>query len=220
MFKDIGPRLFTIGHFCGMGGLCGVLLITKMLSPFLLFWVALGIFVIAIGEEWRKISFSHFPKLFWGGVAFLAVWTVLVSILFYEIGWDMILMGITVAAITDHFAYVWGNIVRGPKLCPSISAQKTWSGFLGSILSTSFIFAHMVPMIWPQSFPRIPHYPFWFYIIICFFAHMGDLGESFLKRIIGVKDMSTVFPGHGGILDRVDSWMGVLFFFSLMHILL
>ena len=48
-------------------------------------------------------------------------------------------------------------------------------------------------------------------------AHVGYLYESFIKRQVGVKDMGHVFPGHGGILDRVDSWMGTLLFLALVN---
>ncbi len=214
MFKDMHLRLLTIGHFCAMGGLCGVLLMTKMVSASLLFWILLGTFVISASREWRQKTLPRFPKFFWRGMVFMALWTLCIALLFHHKGWGAVLVGIASAVTTDYCAYMWGNLLGGPKLCPAISHKKTWTGFILSLLSTWVIFSWIIPVVGLSSY--VPQYPHGCYLMMGVCAHMGDLGESFLKRHMGIKDMGDVFPGHGGILDRTDSWFGTLLFLALL----
>lgn len=86
-------------------------------------------------------------------------------------------------------------------IAPSISPKKSWEGFIGSQLLSlliSFLFAGMVlGLSWP--------YVIALGVLSPVFATMGDFAESLLKRDLGVKDMGSIFPGHGGMLDRLDS---------------
>ena len=103
---------------------------------------------------------------------------------------------------TDIGAYIFGKFIGGYKLAPAISPNKTWAGFFGGIVSaviSSFIF-------------KIIFYPelmILFIVLACLtisiIGQIGDLFESWCKRKLGVKDTSNIIPGHGGILDRVDS---------------
>ena len=94
--------------------------------------------------------------------------------------------------LNDTSAYISGKIFKGPLIIPSISPKKTWSGTSISIfISTSFIYYFYTNLI------------FAFILSILFF--FGDIYFSFIKRINNIKDFSNLFPGHGGILDRIDS---------------
>jgi phosphatidate cytidylyltransferase len=105
----------------------------------------------------------------------------------------------------DIFAYFGGKVIGGPKVAEGLSPKKTWSGiFTGTLagacagLGCGYLF-HT-----PQDL-RVA----WFAIgaLIAITGLMGDLFESFLKRRFGVKDASRLIPGHGGVLDRIDSLM-------------
>ena len=100
----------------------------------------------------------------------------------------------------DIGAYVVGTTLKGPKLAPRISPNKTWAGLLGAIVFavlTSLAFAHYVE----------PKWSLWLGIaggVLAVVAQCGDLLESKIKRYLNIKDSSNLIPGHGGILDRVD----------------
>ncbi len=104
---------------------------------------------------------------------------------------------------TDIGAYFTGSLLKGPKLCPRISPNKTWAGFFGGIIIAlgigySFLTLLNITLITSISV---------FLIIVLFSvsAHSGDLIESAAKRYFKIKDAGQLIPGHGGVLDRLDS---------------
>lgn len=117
---------------------------------------------------------------------------------------------ICITSFTDTGAYCVGRIFKGPKLCPKISPQKTWSGFFGGILFANIAYFLIRKLFLIYSFgsdllmSTIMN-NFIIVQVIVFSAIVGDLLESFFKRRIGVKDIGKIFPGHGGMLDRFDS---------------
>jgi len=112
--------------------------------------------------------------------------------------------------LNDISAYIFGKSFGKHKLCENISPNKTWEGSLGA-LAISMI----LPWVLHFSFPHFG----WFQLVLTGLivgigGQLGDLIISFIKRDIGVKDMGALIPGHGGILDRIDSMIFVapLFF--------
>lgn len=119
------------------------------------------------------------------------------------VGWMLLLFVITWAA--DIFAFLVGSALKGPKLWPRFSPNKTWSGFFGGLVGamlSAVAFAELTPLdlTWPSA------------AVVGLLGGLatmaGDLWESMLKRRFGVKDSGDLIPGHGGLLDRVD---GLLF---------
>ncbi len=108
----------------------------------------------------------------------------------------------------DTFAYFVGSRVGGIKLCPHISPNKTVSGAVGGLVA-SVLLAGIVGVIFQACVPDIPFPPFWANMLAGLFGglagQMGDLFASMVKRHCGVKDFGSIFPGHGGMLDRLDS---------------
>ena len=106
--------------------------------------------------------------------------------------------------INDTFAYLVGKTFGKHKLFEKISPKKTIEGFLGGAVFT-IAFSFFIPMLfgWVKEDNR------WIWIvqaiIIVIFATLGDLVESKFKRSANVKDSGNIMPGHGGILDRLDS---------------
>ena len=98
-------------------------------------------------------------------------------------------------------------------LCSRVSPKKTWEGFVGGV-----ILAVMVTVIggvhFPLSFQQYSYLIF-LTLITALFSVVGDLGVSMLKRMINVKDTGNIFPGHGGMLDRMDSVMSATVVFAL-----
>jgi phosphatidate cytidylyltransferase len=127
--------------------------------------------------------------------------------------WTLAFLIIVVSV--DTGAYVSGlNFGKHP-MAPKISPKKTWEGFAGAALAS--IIAGVLLSLF------MLHQPWWFGLIvgpiILVTATLGDLGESHIKRTIGVKDMSSWLAGHGGFLDRLDSILPSALVMYLLYIL-
>lgn len=127
--------------------------------------------------------------------------------------WTLAFLIIVVSV--DTGAYVSGLNFGKHLMAPKISPKKTWEGFAGAALA-SIIAAVLLSLF-------MLHQPWWFGLIlgpiILMTATLGDLGESHIKRTIGVKDMSSWLAGHGGFLDRLDSILPSAVVMYLLYIL-
>ncbi len=101
---------------------------------------------------------------------------------------------------TDTGALIFGKLIGGKKLAPSISPGKTIAGTLGGSLCAAIVYGLYIGF---YGFSVLPAMLFAF--VFSAVAHGGDLLESFVKRRFGRKDSGSLIPGHGGVLDRVDS---------------
>jgi phosphatidate cytidylyltransferase len=124
----------------------------------------------------------------------------------------------------DTFALLTGHYFGHTKLAPLISPAKTWEGFFGGLVFT-VIAALVFTIVLPNIFYRPLGVP-WYHavilgILVAIASTVGDLAESLLKRGTGVKDSGTIVPGHGGILDRMDSLLFavlvVFFYAAFLH---
>lgn len=120
---------------------------------------------------------------------------------------------ISFAILVDVSAYLVGSTLKGKKLAPRISPNKTISGFFGGILIPLFFCI----LIYGKEnyFINI----IFFSIVMSILSQIGDLIESKFKRYCNVKDSSNLIPGHGGILDRMDSILILIIFVSLMKLI-
>ena len=114
--------------------------------------------------------------------------------------------------INDTGAYIVGSLIGRHKMLPKLSPKKSWEGFLGGIvfnIGAAFIFSNWFRL---DSLKLFTTASGWIYIGICVsvLATLGDLFESMLKRSLGIKDFGSIIPGHGGILDRIDSLLFVI----------
>ena len=107
--------------------------------------------------------------------------------------------------IFDSFSLIGGKLIKGKKLMPSISPNKTYSGFLSGFLSLlifsvcNIIFFNLNQLLIIST------------IIIGLVSFLGDAIESYLKRYLDIKDFSNLLPGHGGLLDRMDAFILIFF---------
>ena len=103
---------------------------------------------------------------------------------------------------SDTFAYFTGKFFGKHKMAPKISPKKTWEGFAGGVVLT-LVAGFFVELYFPELRGN------WIVVgfLVSIFAPLGDLVESQLKRTFGVKDSGNIIPGHGGILDRLDSFI-------------
>jgi phosphatidate cytidylyltransferase len=108
--------------------------------------------------------------------------------------------------VNDSFAYLAGSAFGRHKIAPRISPKKSWEGFLAGTIGTTFVW------IVANEFPGVQLSLAWRVAIglaASLAAVIGDLAESRIKREVGVKDSGTLLPGHGGYLDRFDSFIMV-----------
>jgi len=104
---------------------------------------------------------------------------------------------------SDTGGYAAGATLGRHPMVPTISPKKTWEGLAGSV-----VLASLVSVL---QFVFVMHQPWWLgvllAIVVVIFGTAGDLIESMIKRDVGIKDMSSFLPGHGGFMDRIDSML-------------
>lgn len=112
--------------------------------------------------------------------------------------------------LSDTGAFCVGSLLGRHKLFERISPKKSWEGFFGGLLFC-LVASVVFPLCAPESFVGLN---FWRMLglgaVVCVFGTWGDLVESLIKRTLGVKDSGNILPGHGGILDRIDSLLLVV----------
>ena len=129
-----------------------------------------------------------------------------------KLEYKLIFIIITIISMCDILAYLVGKKFGKLKIFPNISPNKTLEGYVGSIFCSSFLFAIIFFYYELKDLSLILYL-----IIIILSSFSGDLYISFFKRKLNIKDLGKLFPGHGGVLDRVDSW---LFAFPLSCLML
>ncbi len=117
------------------------------------------------------------------------------------VGW--VLFVVLITQLNDVAQYVSGKTFGRTKIVPTVSPNKTWEGFLGGVL-VSVVVAWLVA---PLITPLLPWETLVLGALLPVVGFIGDVTMSAVKRDLGVKDASTLIPGHGGILDRIDSLM-------------
>jgi phosphatidate cytidylyltransferase len=147
--------------------------------------------------------------------------------------WSLVALRLDVAnsqwAVLGIFLVIWtgdtgalivGRLLGGPKLIPALSPNKTWTGFAGGLL-----FAALFGAIYVAILGGNPAIAFVLALLLALTGHTGDLFESWVKRRVGRKDSGELIPGHGGVLDRLDSTLfvaplasGLVFLFGIARL--
>jgi phosphatidate cytidylyltransferase len=146
-----------------------------------------------------------------GLLALVPAWLALVRLrLDLPRGAEWVLFALLLVWVADIGAFFFGRRYGRVRLAPEVSPGKTWEGVLGGTAVSAVV--AIVGSLWFEV-------PLYVFLPLCLaavaFSIIGDLTESLLKRFAGVKDSGTLFPGHGGVMDRIDSVTGaapVLFF--------
>lgn len=159
----------------------------------------------AFGRQQRVL------KLIALGIILVGAWLA-ISLLQAQSPWLVLLLVVIIAA-ADIGAYFSGKAIGGPKLAPAISPGKTRAGAAGGLLAATAITVTIVLVV-PDS-PFSPAAAAVIGFVLAAISIGGDLLMSLLKRQQGLKDTSSLLPGHGGLLDRFDSLGAALPFFAL-----
>ena len=146
-------------------------------------------------------------------------WTGLLALQFsHQLGPIWVLYTLVIISFADTGAYFVGKACGKHKLIAKVSPNKTWEGLAGGLLIAMLAAALLSFLLPIDTQQRV--YLFLLAIVTLLFSVLGDLAMSLLKRLSGVKDSGKILPGHGGILDRVDSVMAGIIVFALGAIIL
>ncbi len=187
----------------------------------LVVWILVPLFVLALsiwtrgadGKPLGAAATTVFGALYTGGtLSYLYALRYFGYAVGDTAGALVVIMPVVLTWASDTGAYFTGRVLGGPKLIPSVSPAKTVSGAIGAVVATVGACAAFVHfLLKPQAqLAFSPTGLIIFAVCISVTAQIGDLTESLLKREAGVKDSGTLIPGHGGVLDRLDSLFFVL----------
>ena len=131
-------------------------------------------------------------------------------------GPGLMLYLVMLTQLNDVAQYLWGKSIGRDKIIPKVSPNKTWGGFLGGILTILILAILLGPILTPMNTWQSALAG----LIISMGGFFGDINISAIKRDLGIKDTGTLLPGHGGILDRVDSltYTAPLFFHYIYYL--
>ncbi len=115
-------------------------------------------------------------------------------------GRGLLLFVVFITEMNDVFQFTWGKLFGRYKVLPTVSPNKTWEGLIGGILTTTIV-GYFLRFLTPLSGMEALLVSF----LVAVAGFIGDVVVSAVKRDIGVKDTGSTIPGHGGILDRIDS---------------
>jgi phosphatidate cytidylyltransferase len=116
-------------------------------------------------------------------------------------GPGLVLFVVMLTQLNDVMQYIWGKTLGKHKITPTVSPKKTAEGLAGGVLTTTVLAVSLAPVLTPLDLWQSIAVG----LIIGMGGFLGDVTISALKRDLGVKDSGSLIPGHGGILDRVDS---------------
>lgn len=196
--------VFPIATFCGATYAFIVIAIYDMLT------VALSVFAFK-NATLESVGLTMLSVFYPTGLILPLVAVNLMS-------FEALLLVFAVSPLCDTMAYFVGSALRGKKLCPDISPNKTISGAIGGIAGgaiggvTVYFFSNWLYSAGVLAGTAFTVGALWADVIIFIVAgalfaaltELGDLAESVIKRKLGIKDMGKLFPGHGGMMDRID----------------
>ncbi len=188
----------------GVGAALSLLLVTTFLDP----PAALAVMpVLAVALTWhgpqhRPVRTGYAAVILLAGLGLI--------VLRDSYGWEWVLWLVLVVIGSDVAGYFAGRLIGGPKLWPRVSPKKTWSGTVAGWAVALGIGAAMLGPLGAGPGLLVAS------VLLCMAGQAGDIAESAVKRMVGVKDSSTLIPGHGGALDRFDAMIAA----ALMALLL
>lgn len=180
----------------------------------IVFWMV--IYVLTMRSTSTAEAFARFAYAQWMAVLLMLFCYSLITVHRVE-GGVLFLAGAFLGVwMSDIGAYFVGKAMGKTKLCPAISPGKSIEGFLGGLMLGTCIAA----VFWAQMLAMNMAMAVSLALILVMVSVAGDLGESALKRAVGVKDSGKILPGHGGLLDRMDALLPSIPVVTMLWLLL
>ncbi len=173
------------------------------------FWL-MALFAVVFYPKYTAFWKSRWVGIFSGCMLLVPTGFLLVALQCTEP--SLLLYIVALVCVCDSAAYFVGKRYGRTKLAPALSPGKTWEGVLGG-LALSFVVVGIGYVLLKPTL-SVPHWMLLSFITMIF-SIVGDLFESLFKRLRGLKDSGAILPGHGGILDRLDSLNAAVPLFSL-----
>ena len=195
-----------------------------ILIPIVLFVIIKGSFLfnffiiicfVITTNEWLKMSKKNIQKilgLFFIIISFFSIFKIRND---FDQDYFHILFIATICISTDTGGYIFGKLLKGPKLT-KLSPNKTYSGVIGSFLLAIIITILFFELTFKIFNFRFELETFIFVIAVSLVSQIGDIIISYFKRISKIKDTGNIIPGHGGILDRID---GMIFAYPFSYLI-
>jgi phosphatidate cytidylyltransferase len=183
-------------------------------------------------ERGRDQAASDFAITLAGGMYIGFTGAYLVSLRNLPEGLWWVLLALPAVWLADSGAYFIGRSFGKHKMSKRLSPKKSWEGYFGGLLAGTLGTA-LLALLWqylmslqPATYSNVWHITplngAILGLIMGLLTVLGDLGESMIKRQVGEKDSGSLLPGHGGVFDRIDSWLwaGILSYFVIFYFLL
>ncbi len=192
------------GRAVQIGVLSGAVMVALNYVPgIVVLPVILGIVAVgaALARTYRKSWLLYAPMVLLSGYALCWMRD--------GLGIEFLIWLLCVVIASDVCGYFAGRLLGGPKFWPAVSPKKTWSGTVAGWIGAALVglyFTHVFDVFFDEPARAVPVMVF--SVLVALAAQMGDIAESAIKRRVGVKDSSSLIPGHGGLLDRFDALIG------------
>lgn len=213
MHWELGKMLSPLSTQTGLlNSLISIVVFCSLINVESYFWKSL---ILIFNFFFQKSFFNQITNF----GAFYSLAIIICGFVFYELRQELgviyIVWLVGIVIFTDIAGYVAGRLIGGPKIMPSVSPKKTWSGVLGGWIAAGvfamFFFNYLNPQSLMITFVL-------FSIILSIASQIGDMTQSHLKRLCEVKDSSKLIPGHGGFMDRFDSFIGATVVLAIIFV--
>ena len=194
-----------------------------ILIPIVLFVIIKGSFLfnffiiicfVITTYEWLKMSKQNIQKIFGLFFIIISFYSIFKIRNDFDQDYFHILLIAIICVSTDLGGYIFGKLLKGPKLT-KLSPNKTYAGVFGSFLLAIIITNLFIGLTFDKFNFKFTEVTFIFVLIISLVSQIGDIIISYFKRLSKIKDSGNIIPGHGGILDRID---GMIFSYPFSYL--
>ena len=194
-----------------------------LMIPFVLFVIIEGSYLfnffisicfIITAYEWFQMSKSNIQKIFGLFFIIISFYSIFKIRNNFDQDYFHILFIAIICVSTDTGGYIFGKLLKGPKLT-KLSPNKTYAGVIGSFFLSIIISILFFELILKMYNYRFTEETFIFVLVVSLVSQIGDIIISYFKRLSKIKDTGNIIPGHGGILDRID---GMIFAYPFSYL--
>lgn len=212
---SLAVLLIVSGYVLGLSDSSTLdLVVGKTLMSWLVPWWAIALLWVQGYPSSALLWGSSWARALIGYLVLVPAWLAMVILIHANQGEWLIMIVVLIVAFADIGAYFSGRAFGKHKLATNVSPKKTWEGLVGGVVANLIFVAVLLVTL------NVDHWPMLLGLVMItvLASVLGDLLESMVKRHRGIKDSGNILPGHGGILDRLDSLTAALPVFTLVYL--